>query len=55
MTHVAFQGRRDVPGAVELEVDYVVVGSGAGGATAAVTLAGRAAKGRECVGLPAPG
>ena len=36
MTHTAFQpkGTR-----VELEADYVVIGSGAGGATAAVTLA----------------
>lgn len=36
MTHVSYQpeGR-----ALELEADYVVVGSGAGGATAAVTLA----------------
>lgn len=36
MTHLGFQP----PGrAIELEADYVVVGSGAGGATAAVTLA----------------
>lgn len=36
MTHVAFQPRGED---VELEADWVVVGSGAGGATAAVTLA----------------
>jgi choline dehydrogenase-like flavoprotein len=36
VSHVAFQPRGAV---VELEVDYCVVGSGAGGATAAVTLA----------------
>ncbi len=36
MSHVAFQAG---PRAVELEADYVVVGSGAGGATAAATLA----------------
>ncbi len=36
MTHIAFQPRGKN---VELEADYVVVGSGAGGATAAVTLA----------------
>ena len=35
MSHVAFQSG----GTIELEADYVVVGSGAGGATAAVTLA----------------
>ncbi len=35
MSHIAFQQGGDV----ELEADYVVVGSGAGGATAAVTLA----------------
>jgi choline dehydrogenase-like flavoprotein len=35
MTHVAFQSGA----AAEFEADYVVVGSGAGGATAAVTLA----------------
>ncbi|HEY8429343.1 MAG TPA: FAD-binding protein, partial [Sandaracinaceae bacterium] len=35
MTHVSF--RDGAP--LELEADYVVVGSGAGGATAAVTLA----------------
>jgi choline dehydrogenase-like flavoprotein len=36
MTHLAFQPRGP---ALELESDYVVVGSGAGGASAAVTLA----------------
>ena len=36
MTHLAFQPAGPK---VELEADYVVVGSGAGGATAAVTLA----------------
>lgn len=36
MTHVSFRDGKDL---VELEADYVVVGSGAGGATAAVTLA----------------
>lgn len=36
MTHIAFQ---DGPSPVEIDVDFVVVGSGAGGATAAVTLA----------------
>lgn len=36
MAHVSF---RDVGDDLELEVDYVVVGSGAGGASAAVTLA----------------
>ncbi len=36
MTHVAFQSRG---GDVALDTDYVVVGSGAGGASAAVTLA----------------
>jgi choline dehydrogenase-like flavoprotein len=41
MTHIAFQpqGSR-----TELEADYVVIGSGAGGATAAVTLARGGAK-----------
>jgi choline dehydrogenase-like flavoprotein len=37
MTHIAFQPRAQRP--IEVEVDYAVVGSGAGGATAAVTLA----------------
>ncbi|HXU83815.1 MAG TPA: GMC family oxidoreductase N-terminal domain-containing protein, partial [Polyangia bacterium] len=36
MSHVGFRHERDT---VELEADYVVVGSGAGGATAACTLA----------------
>ncbi|HEX7481461.1 MAG TPA: GMC family oxidoreductase [Polyangiales bacterium] len=36
MTHIAFQPEGPT---VELEADYVVIGSGAGGATAAVTLA----------------
>ncbi|MBK8170576.1 MAG: GMC family oxidoreductase [Sandaracinaceae bacterium] len=36
MTHVAY---REDSASFELDVDYVVVGSGAGGATAAVTLA----------------
>ncbi len=36
MTHIAFRPRGED---VELVLDYVVVGSGAGGATAAVTLA----------------
>ncbi len=36
MTHVSFRPRGED---VEIEADYVVVGSGAGGATAAVTLA----------------
>lgn len=36
MTHIAFQPAGP---SVEVEADYVVVGSGAGGATAAVTLA----------------
>lgn len=36
MSHIAFREPGD---SVELEADYVVVGSGAGGATAAVTLA----------------
>ncbi len=36
MTHVSFRPRGED---VEMEADYVVVGSGAGGATAAVTLA----------------
>lgn len=36
-SHIAFQERGAKP--VEADVDYVVVGSGAGGATAAVTLA----------------
>lgn len=36
MTHIAYQAGASP---VELEVDFVVVGSGAGGATAAVTLA----------------
>lgn len=36
MNHIAFQREGD---SVELEVDYVVVGSGAGGATAACALA----------------
>jgi len=45
MTHVAFQPRAsDKAPKVELEADYVVVGSGAGGATAAVTLARGGAK-----------
>jgi choline dehydrogenase-like flavoprotein len=40
MTHVAFQPRGPAHAAkLELDADYVVVGSGAGGATAAVTLA----------------
>ncbi len=39
MTHVAFQPRQPRDRDVESEADYVVVGSGAGGATAAVTLA----------------
>lgn len=37
MSHIAFQSRDAGP--VELEAEYVVVGSGAGGAAAAVTLA----------------
>lgn len=37
MTHVAFQASQR--GEVELDADWVVIGSGAGGATAAVTLA----------------
>ena len=41
MSHVAFQSRGQD---VALEADYVVVGSGAGGATAAVTLARGGAK-----------
>ena len=41
MTHSAFQSG---PGSFELEADYVVIGSGAGGATAAVTLARGGAK-----------
>jgi choline dehydrogenase-like flavoprotein len=36
MSHIAFRPRGED---LEIEVDYVVVGSGAGGATAAVTLA----------------
>jgi choline dehydrogenase-like flavoprotein len=40
MSHVSFQER----GKTELEADFVVVGSGAGGATAAVTLARGGAK-----------
>lgn len=41
MSHIAFQPSGPC---VELEADYVVVGSGAGGATAAVTLARGGAK-----------
>ena len=41
MSHYAFRERKD---ALELEVDWVVVGSGAGGATAAVSLARLGAK-----------
>lgn len=41
MSHIAFQPKRSP---FELEVDYVVVGSGAGGAMAAVTLARGGAK-----------
>ena len=41
MSHVSFRPRGEK---VELEADYVVVGSGAGGATAAVTLARGGAK-----------
>ncbi len=37
MTHVAFRGRDEAD--FDCDVDYVVVGSGAGGASAAVTLA----------------
>ncbi len=37
MTHIAFRGQNEAD--FDSEVDYVVVGSGAGGATAAVTLA----------------
>ncbi len=37
MTHFAYRGRDEAD--LDIEVDYVVVGSGAGGATAAVTLA----------------
>jgi choline dehydrogenase-like flavoprotein len=40
MSHIAFQERSDV----ELEADYVVVGSGAGGGSAAVSLARGGAK-----------
>ena len=42
MTHVSFRDRGDAP--FEGEVDYVVIGSGAGGAAAAVTLARGGAK-----------
>jgi choline dehydrogenase-like flavoprotein len=41
MTHVSFRPRGED---IEVEADYVVVGSGAGGATAAVTLARGGAK-----------
>jgi choline dehydrogenase-like flavoprotein len=41
MSHISFRPRGEK---VELEADYVVVGSGAGGATAAVTLARGGAK-----------
>jgi choline dehydrogenase-like flavoprotein len=41
MSHVSFRPRGEK---IELEADYVVVGSGAGGATAAVTLARGGAK-----------
>lgn len=41
MSHIAFQPKGR---AIEVEADYVVVGSGAGGATAAVTLARGGAK-----------
>lgn len=42
MTHIAFQERE--PNSLEWETDYVVVGSGAGGAAAAVELARGGAK-----------
>lgn len=42
MTHVAYRSKDEA--ALDLDVDYVVVGSGAGGATAAITLARAGAK-----------